>query len=356
MKIISHYLGKTVISSILLVIIILIGVEAFIEFTREFPDIGTGSYNLLQVFAYVPMILPTDIYQLFPMAGLLGSIIGLGLLASHSEIIVIRTCGVSIARITIAVLKAAVLLSLFMLLVGEVLAPMLQHKATANKTIAISSGQALLTQQGIWLKDQNNFIHINKVLSDGHLESITRYNFDEQNKLKLISFAKGAEYKSGQWIFNEVAQTNFNDNNTTSNSFFSTQQWGMKLKPRLVGLTSADTEQKSLPELYRYIKYRKLSGLSAANYEFTFWQRIFQPLASLVMIILAIPFVFGPLRSSTMGLRMLYGAVVGFAFYIINQFTGPLSVVYQIPPIIAALLPTLIFAVCGWILLNKLRL
>lgn len=355
MNIISKYLAKTTIQSILLVSLILFGIEAFIRFTREFPDLGTGSYNLAQVFAYVPMILPTDVYQLFPMAGLLGSIIGLGIIASHSELIVIRSSGVSISQITTSILKAAIILSLFMLIIGEFLAPLLQHKAVVNKTTAISNGQALLTQQGIWIKDQSNFIHINKVLSDGHLETITRYNFDEQNKLKLISIAKSAKYQDGQWLFSDVDQTTLNDNNnTTTSTSFTTQQWNIKLKPRLLGLTSVDTEQKSLPELYRYIKYRKLSGLNAANYEFRFWQRIFQPLSIITMIILAIPFVLGPLRSSTMGLRMLCGAITGFAFYILNQFIGPLSMVYQIPPILAALLPTLIVASTGWILLRRL--
>lgn len=353
-RIIDYYLGKTVIGTIFLVVLVLLGVEAFIEFTREFSDIGSGYYDLTQVIAYVTMVLPTNIYQLFPMAGLLGCVVGLGLLASHSELIVMRVAGVSISGIALAVLKAALFLSLLMLLVGEVVAPILQHKAAVNKAEAVSGGQALLTQQGVWLREQGNFVHVRTVVSYERMEGITRYSFNLANQLQLLSFASSADYHNGKWVFNDVTQTNLNGNHVAV-THFATQQWGLKLKPRLFDLTSLDTEQKTLPQLWRYIESMKQSGLNAANYEFDFWQRIFRPITTLVMIVLAIPFVFGPLRSSSMGLRMLIGAVIGFAFYIFNQFIGPFSIVYQIPPVFAALLPTLVFAAISALLLRETR-
>lgn len=355
MKIISRYLAKTVVSNIFLVILVLLGIEIFIEFTREFPDLGNGSYNLLQVMSFVPMILPADIYRLFPMAGLLGTIIGLGILASSSELIIIRSCGVSLTKITLSIFKTALILSLIMLFIGEGIAPILQHKAVANKTIAISNGEAFLTQKGLWLKDGNNFIHINQVLDNGYLQGITRYNFSPKNNiLNSISFAEKAEYKNNVWLFQNITQTNLDqDNNSTNSTTIEQDEWNLKLKPRLLSLSSTDNEQKSLSELYHYITYRKQSGLTTTNDEFTFWQRIFQPLATLVMMLLAIPFVFGPLRSATMGLRMLAGVVVGFTFYIINQFIGPFSIVYQIPPILASFLPIVIFAFGGWYFMRK---
>lgn len=352
MQIVTKYIGKTIISYILLIVLILLGLQIFLEFTREFPDMGTGYYGLLQVLLYVVMMLPLDIYQFFPMAGLLGSIIGLGLLASYSELVIMRVSGISLLMITRDVLKAALFLTVIMMVVGEVLAPLAQHAATANKARAMSGGQTLLTRQGIWVRSGKNFVHVDKVLPEGKLEGVTRYLFDDSGKLLLASFAADSVYKDGQWIFNHVVQTNFADESTNS-SHIETQQWGFDLSPRLLGLTAIDTDQKSLPELHSYIKYRAHSGLGADNYKFIFWQRIFQPLATLVMIILAISFVFGPLRTVTMGLRMLIGIMVGFCFYIVNQFLGPMSVVYQVPPIIAAILPTILFAIAGGVLLMR---
>jgi lipopolysaccharide export system permease protein len=233
------------------------------------------------------------------------------------------------------------------------LAPWLQHKATVNKALAISGGQALLTRQGVWLKDNSNFIHIQKVLSGGHLQEITRYSFDENNKLTSLEFAAEANYQHGQWTCNKVVTTNIEDG-ATSSAQFDTQPCAMKFKPRLLSLTASDSEQKTLLELRRYIKYLHQGGLDSSSYEFTFWQRVFQPLAIVVMIMLAVPFIFGPLRSATMGLRMLAAIVIGFTFYIFNQFIGPFSVVYQMPPLLAALSPTLLFSLFGWLLLRRL--
>ncbi|MCL5260143.1 MAG: LPS export ABC transporter permease LptG [Gammaproteobacteria bacterium] len=354
MKIFEKYLGKTVITYVFIVALVLLAVRAFIEFSNEFPDIGSGNYGILQVFLYVPMMLPLDVYEFFPMAGLLGCILGLGLLASHSELIVMQCSGLSLVKITWAVVKAAILLVAIMFFVGEVLAPIAERIAIENKTTAVSGGQTYFSKEGVWVKSETNFVHIDKVLTNGKLEGVTRYALDDNYNLELISFAENASYQDNQWTFYNVAQTNFVDNKTVA-THFPEQNWGFKLKPRLLDLTTFDPNQKSLVALYSHVKARKQSGLDATHYEFIFWQRIFQPLASLVMILLAIPFVFGPLRSATTGLRMLAGVMLGFAFYILNQFAGPMSAVYHVPPFVAALFPILCFFVIGGLLVLRAR-
>lgn len=351
MLIIHKYLSKTIIHTTGLVVLLLVGLEAFIEFTREFHDMGTGYYGLMQVLAYVPMILPTNVCELFPMAGLLGCIMGLGMLASHSELVVLRASGISISNIAKVVLKCAAFLAVIMFVVSEFIAPMLQEKANTYKTEALGGGQTLVTTNGIWIHNNNNFIHIKKISPNDKIESVTRYAFNGDNKLLLASFAESGEYKNGQWIFHNVTQTNFQDNTTTTQTL-SEQQWGFALNPKLLGVTSVDTDQKTLLELHTFIKYLKQSGLNYTQYEFIFWQRILQPFATLVMIMLAIPFVFGPLRNATMGLRMLTGITLGFSFRILNQFVGPLCMVYQIKPFIAAIMPTIIFFVFGVALIH----
>lgn len=352
--ILSKYIGKTVIGTILIVILVLIAVEVLIEFTHEFPDIGTGYYGWLQVLQYVPMMLPQDVYQLFPMAGLLGSLVGLGVLASHSELIVMRASGMSLLQITLAVLKAALLLTFVMLFIGEILAPSIQHKAMENKSAAISKGQTYLTSQGIWMRSKNDFLHIDTVTPDKHLKSVLRYKFDEQHRLLVASFAEDGSYENGSWIFRNVAETEFFDGKVGS-SHFAEQQWDLSLNPRLLGISNIDAEQKSLLQMYKYIKYRKQSGLNAERYEFIFWQRVFQPLAILVMIFLSVPFIFGFLRSQTMGLRIVIGAAFGFGFYMINQFIGPMTVVYHLPAPIVAIMPSIFFAALGYVLLLRVK-
>jgi lipopolysaccharide export system permease protein len=354
MRIITKYLGTTIITYILLVMLLLLGLLAFIEFMREFTYVGTGYYGLLQVLAYVSLMMPSGVYQFFPMAGLLGCVIALGLLASHSELIVMRAAGVSLVNITAAIAKAAIVLIIIMLVIGEVLAPIAQKIAIEHKDMAMSGGQILLTRQGVWVRSGSNFIHIDLVSSDRELQGVTRYEFDANHKLKTASFAESGAYKDGKWMFKNILQTTFADEKTR-NATFPEQQWELTLDRRLIGMAHIDPDQKSLLQLYSYIKHRKQSGLNAEDYEVIFWQRVFAPLATLIMILLAIPFVFGPLRSTTMGLRMLVGVVVGFGFHILNQFVGPMSVVYQIPPVLAAILPSIMFAFIGGVLLFRAK-
>lgn len=354
-SILSTYIAKTVIGSILIVVAVLTAIELFSEFTREFSDIGIRNYTIWQAFQYVPLMLPQDIYLIFPMAGLLGSLVGLGVLASHSELIVMRASGLSIIQITYAVLKAALMLALAMIVVGEILAPIAQHKAVERKANAMSGGQALMTPQGLWLRNQDNFIHIDKVAPDGSLQSIVRYQFDKEGRLATASFAAYGYYDDTQgWMFNDVHETEFlNDRVTTSS--FKNQHWDLSLSRRLMGLTNMDPEQQSLPQIYKYIEARQKNGLNTNRYQFIFWQRVFQPLSILVMILLSVPFVFGVLRDAPMGVRIVIGSVCGFAYYITDQFIGRFAMVYNLPAILAALLPILLFAGVGYALLKKIN-
>lgn len=350
--ILSNYISKTLIVSTLTVLLVLAGLEIFIEFVHEFPDIGVGNYGWLQTLHYVPMLLPQDLYLLFPMAGLIGSLIGLGVLASHSELILMRVSGMSLKSIVLVVLKTALLLLIIMAVVGEGVAPISQHKARVYKSVAMSKGQALFTKRGIWMHNKNNFIHVGEVLPNGKLRAILRYVVDARQQLVTASFAKQGYYHGGEWIFTDVAETKFGDHAAESN-IYPEQRWELKINPRFLGLTNIDTEQKSLLELYRYINYQQKIGLSSERSAYIFWQRLLQPLSSIVMIFLAVPFIFGHLRNKTMGLRIVIGAICGFGFYLVNQFVGPLVLVYHIPPALAALVPSLLFAAFGGFLLRQ---
>lgn len=354
MKILQRYIGTTVITTILTVVLVLTSLELFIEFTNEFSDMGTGSYGLLQVLVYVGMRLPADIYQFFPMAGLLGSLIGLGLLASRSELIVMRASGVSIIKITWAVIKAAFLIMIVAIFLGEVVGPFAQHAATSYKTKVMTSGQAIYTKHGTWMRDGQDFIHIGNIIGEEKLQNITRFQFDDKRNLRTTSFAKQGVYKHHKWIFKNISESIFTKNKVT-NKYYAEQRWKLKFNARLLSLVNLNTDQRSLPQLYSYIRYLRGSGLQANRYEFDFWQRVLQPLATLVMILLSIPFIFGPLRTVTMGVRILAGITTGSLFYLVNQFIEPISTVYQLPPLIVASVPIVLVAILGMVLIYRVK-
>lgn len=350
MKILNTYIGKSVLSSILLVLLILLGVESFLELASELKDVGKGNWHFLQAASNVPLMLPTDIYELFPMAALIGSLMGLGRLANQSELIVMSAAGMSHWQIMRALLITSVMLLVVISFIGEGLAPMTQHLAKEYKTLSLSAGQTFKSASGVWFRDGPNFIFVRDIYVDNRLIDITRYHFDDNKRLTLISHAYKGTFKQGHWYFKDVHQSQIFPDHVVSRTI-PLQTWDIKLDKRLLGVSNISPNQMSLKRLYSYIKYRRQNDLGMGMYEFEFWKRLTQPFSSLVMVFLAIPFIFGPLRSVSMGLRVVIGVVVGFSFYILNQFFGPLSQVYQIPAIVAAVLPTITFALLGTFLL-----
>lgn len=352
MKITDRYIGRTVINATLLVAILFIGLSVFISLIRQLDDIGTGAYGLFAVIKYVILDLPQQVYVVFPIISLVGIMLGLSMLANHSELTILRASGVSLNQIVMAVLKASMVLLVVATLLGEWLAPMAEHAAADYKELLTSNGQTLTTREGTWMRDGENFIYIRLIINNTHLEGITRYQFDQQRKLAEVSYAKSGAYENHQWIMQDVVSSKINLQQVTSQRV-ATATWKLSINPQLLRIAIVDPAAMSLPQLYNYMHYLKTNNLNSDEYTLPFWQRVFRPLATIVMMLLAIPFVFGSLRTVTISLRLVVGIMVGFVFSLTNQFFGPISVVYQWPPVLAALLPTLIFAVAAYWLLRR---
>lgn len=353
MKILNRYVGLQVVGAILLVLFILLGVETFTTFVTQMGDIGKGDYGVVQALFYVPMLLPWYMYDFFPVAALIGGLIALGRLASQSELIVMRAAGVSKLQILWTVVKATLILLIIVTAIGETIAPSLKAYATDYKTAAKNAGVSATNRQGVWIRDGNSFIHIDTVLPGGHVEGVTRYQFNG-HVLTQSTYAKSGVFQNGKWQFENVKTTSFTPEKTTS-YFAKHEVIDVNINPNLLGVAEVKTDQASVVDLYNYIHYLKASGLLSTEYEYEFWKRLLKPFITIVMIALAVPIIFGPLRTVTMGLRVMIGVIIGFCFYTINEFFGPFSMVYQIPPIWAAAIPLLIFALADVFLMWRTR-
>lgn len=347
MRIINNYIGRTIIGTTAIIFIALISMDFFIQLMNEVGEIGHGNYGMAQALLYVLLVLPRDIYQLFPMVGLIGCLMGLGILAGNSELVVMRAAGVSLWQITRAVLMAIILMVFFVTILGEAISPQAIFYAESLKASERSGGQAMATKQGIWLRDGSDFVHIKAVEMADQLIGVTRYQFNQQHRLTNITYADKAVYQHKIWQLQNISASIINPDNTVSVQKQDAAQWKMHLNPDVLKVAQIDADEMSINKLYELIQYRKQNGLRYNTVSLSFWQRIFQPLATCVMMLLAIPFIFGPLRSATMGLRLVAGIIVGFSFYILNQLFGPISIVYMFPPILAAIVPMLLFAGVG---------
>lgn len=350
MTILQRYIAKTMLLYSALVVLVVIGLSYFIQLLTELHDVGTGDYSITQALIYAFFRLPYSIYQFSPMLILLGGIVALGLLAQQQEIMVMRASGVSKKQLMKSVAFASLILILIATLLGECLAPQANYIAVKRKEIAQNGGQAVATQSGVWLHEGNNFLHIERMMGKKHLEGVTRYEFDASHHLLASYFAKSLDYENGQWQLHDMVKTKFKNDQTVS-EHFSEGTWDLALNPNLLHVGLIDPAEMSLVYLTKYSTHLKQNGLQATSFQFEFWKRIFQPLSTLVMMLLAVPFLLTAPRSMTMGWRMLLGVMIGFAFYILNSFLGQFSVVYQISPLIAAIFPTILVAVVGYFFL-----
>lgn len=355
MRILDRYIGNSVIIATGLVVLTLLGIEMFIEFIAELPSLGVKHYDILSVFTYVGLQMPSDLYQLFPIAGFLGSLIGLGRLAATSELIVMRAAGVSISRIAFAVVKTALAMLIVVTLIGEWPAPALQYRALQFKQERMQRQINLWSDTGLWLHQGTAFVHVGAILSSTEIADVIRFDFDKKNHLLSTLSAKRAILENDQWKLQDVGITEFKGNETYAASS-AEKSLGFTFQPDLLQKKmQRDTDQQTIVGLWENIQYRRQAGLLADELESAFWRRALQPLTTVVMICLGVPFIFGSLRSVSMSARVLTGIIVGFVFYILNQFLGPIALLYQWPAWIAGALPVAFFLLIYAILLSKIR-
>lgn len=355
MNLIDRYLGKTILHTIFLVLFAIAGIEFFILMIGEFGDIGHHQYTIFSALVFVCLNLPEQIYQLFPMAGLLGMLMAFGMMANHSELVILQSAGMSPLRITASALKTLLILLIAISALGEVIAPKATGYANTFKSTLLQGDQAKTGAfYDLWLRIQNNFVHIHEIDQQQNLFGITWYQFDDQNNLTLASLAKTAHYQNDQWIAQDVQQT-----------FFTSKKTLVQREPNIVAPFSMtpkilldmteNPNDLSLGALHQSMEFHSHSHSESNAFQFAFWRRIIQPFASLVMMLLAIPFIFGPLRSASNSLRLVVGISVGFCFYYMNQFFGPVILLLHWSPLIGAMLPTILFGCVGIGMLYKLR-
>lgn len=355
MNVLERYIGKTILASIMLTLFMLVGLGAIIKFVEEFRAVGQGNYDGLHAAYYTILTIPKDIETFFPIAALLGSLMGLGGLASRSELVVMQSAGFSRFRIGLAVMKTAIPLMIITMVMGEWGVPQTEQYARNMRSIAQSGGSMLATQGGFWAKDGNNFIYIRRINNEKNLNNILIYQF-EQRELKSILRADKAVYtdKDG-WILQKVQKSTIGKE-TIQQAKEKDQVWKTSITPSKLGIVSLKPESLSISGLADYVGFLKETGQDPKRFEITFWRKVFQPISMAVMMLLAISFIFGPLRSSTMGAKIVIGILAGFVFYVSDIVFGNLSLVFSWLPVpIGALIPSLLCLSVVWWLLNKKR-
>ncbi|EOU2463925.1 LPS export ABC transporter permease LptG [Vibrio navarrensis] len=352
-KILDLYIGRTIVATTSLVLVTFVGLSGIIKYVEQLRKVGKGAYDLLHALYFVVLSIPRDIEMFFPMAALLGALIGLGMLASSSELVVMQAAGFSKLDIGLSVLKTAIPLMLVVMTLGQWGAPEAQKLARDLRAFALSGGSIVSVRSGVWAKDANDFIFIGKV-DDDKLYGLNMWRFDADKKLQAVVFAEEVDYlQDNRWLMRYVQITNMQDEKVITKQSLEQMDWETSLAPDKLAVVTVKPEELSISGLYDYVTYLKTSEQDASRYELAFWRKITQPISIGVMMLMALSFIFGPLRSVTMGARVLSGVIAGFAFYISSEFFGPLSLVYGISPVFGAIAPSIVFLTIAVMLLNR---
>ncbi|MDB5996631.1 MAG: permease [Pseudomonas sp.] len=345
----DRYIGSSVFVAILAVLGIILGLATLFAFIDEMSDV-TDTYTLTDVLSYVLLTAPRRLYDMLPMAALIGCLIGLGSLASNSELTIMRAAGVSIGRIVWAVMKPMLVLMLVGVLIGEYIAPATESTAQANRSLAQGSGDAQSAKHGLWHRQGDEFIHVNSVQPNGLLYGVTRYRFDKERHMLSASFSKRAEFDKDHWQLSDVTTTVFHERSTEVVTA-PVERWEIALSPQLLSTVVMAPESLSITGLWGYIHYLADQGLNNGRYWLAFWVKVLQPLVTAALVLMAISFIFGPLRSVTLGQRVFTGVLVGFTFRIVQDLLGPSSLVFGFSPLFAVLVPAAVCALAGvWLL------
>lgn len=345
----DRYIGAQVFVAILGVLGIIVGLALLFAFIDELRDLEE-SYGLFDALWYVLLTAPRRLYEMLPMAALIGCLIGLGSLASNSELTIMRAAGVSIGRIVWAVMKPMLVLMLAGVLIGEYLAPYTENQAQASRAMAQGGGDAQSAKRGLWHRQGQEYVHINAVQPNGVLLGVTRYQFDENKRMQSASFARRAQYQGDHWLLEGVATTHFRERSSEVVKQ-DTERWNIALTPQLLGTVVLAPEALSITGLWGYIHYLAEQGLNNSQYWLSFWTKVLQPLVTAALVLMAISFIFGPLRSVTLGQRVFTGVLVGFVFRIAQDLLGPSSLVFGFSPLFAVLVPAAVCALVGlWML------
>ncbi|MFW2440770.1 MAG: LPS export ABC transporter permease LptG [Arenicellales bacterium] len=352
MNILDWYLGRTILKYTSMVIFVLVGLFMFIQFLDEITRVGTGNYGFIDMMVFLILSTPRVIYEIFPMAALLGTMLGLSSLAVDSELIVMRAAGMSIMGISGSVMKSSSVIILSAVLIGEFITPFAETQAQRGRSEALQKSVSQHSDFGLWMRDDNSIIQVGEMLPDLKLLNVKIFEFDGEGNMRAAAVADSGKFDDDQWVLYNLRQSVLSDKGIKT-IHLKSANWHSKLGPKVLKVFLVRPEQLSAVDLDRYIKHLKQNSQNTDRYELAFWQKISAPMAIIVMVLLGIPFVFRSVRSGGVGGTLFLGIMLGLIFFAMAKGFGFLVLIYGIPPLAGAFVPLLIFLGIALVMLRK---
>lgn len=351
--VLGRYVIAHVLAGTLLVLLLLVALDAVFAMIGELGDVGRGSYGLWEAVAYVLLTLPRRIYEMVPTAALLGSLLWLGNLASNSELTAMRAAGVTLGRLVSWVLQGGLIVVLGMVALGELVAPGAEARGQNLKTFAFDE-RLTVSRIGLWARDGNRIVHAETVLPGNRLADVRVIEMNADGEVTAITTARRASFENGGWVLSEVLRSQLSESGVRAESV-AEERVERLLAPEYLGVLVIEPRQMAALDLFSYIAYLRENRLDSAPYEVAFWQRLTMPASTWVMLLLAIPFLFGRQREGGAGRRLFIGVVLGVSFVLVMRVMTHMGMVYDLPPWLAASAPLWLFLAIALVALSRTK-
>ncbi len=346
MKLLTRYLGREIYFSIALVFGALILLFAFLDLIHEM-NIMQGQYGIGYVLLFVALTIPGHVYELFPVAVLIGTIVALVNLANHSELTIYRASGASLPDMLRALGKIGLPLVMLSFVCGEYIAPPSEQLAQKLRLKAFNSHTVQTFRSGVWIKDDQSFVNVKSVYSSTLLNDVSIYQFDDSYHLtRILNAEQGRFVKTGIWELNKVRETQFSPAGVTTASHPS-QVWQSQVNPNVFSVLMVVPEQMSASDLYEYSSHLRDNHQQSARYEIAMWGKLIYPLAVWVMMVLALPFAGHQHRSGNASRKIFLGIVLGLLFHFIGRLFASIGALNDWQPFLSASAMSLLFLLLG---------
>ncbi len=355
MNILDRYLYRTVLLYTAMAMAVLLTLGALFVFISQQNDIGVGSYSAGDAFLFTMLNLPQQAFELLPIGALIGALMGLGHLASGSELVVTRASGVSVWRIAWPVGLAGLTLAVLMYCIGEYAAPPMAQFAKREKTTDKLADVSFAGSSSAWVKDGNLILRVQTGEVDRAFGGVSLFQLDGPTKLRSIERAARISVADpGRWRLHNVATSRFADDRVSGETVSETTMKST-VNPEFLGLAATDPQLLTLRGLASYIDHLRRNSLETAPYQIGYWSRIARLFAVIVVSLLALPFVFGPLRTTGAGTRTVIGVLLGVVFFLITGTVEKGGQLFGLNPALVGWLPTAAIGLCTLIAISRTR-
>ncbi|MGG7603101.1 LPS export ABC transporter permease LptG [Massilia sp. BKSP1R2A-1] len=381
MTILQRYFAVSIIQAVSFVAVAFLGLISFMDLSGELPSVGKGGYDFQNALMYVLLQMPGNVYQVMPVAALIGTIYTMAQFASSSEFTIMRASSMSTRTAASMVFKVGILFVLVAFVFGELITPRTAPLAERVRLAAKGSTLSAEFRSGMWTKDSihtegvkgpvigTRFFNVRQIRPDGQLVDVRLYEFDPNMRMRALITATGGRYQGNNtWRLTGVSETLFSNSRAlpapgtprpegqslqaafgqetlaVSTRKLESLELASEITPKILSVSRSDPERMSANELAVYTRHLAENRQETDRFKVAFWKKIIDPLSILVLMALALPFAYLHTRSGGVSLKIFVGIMIGVSFLLLNALFSHLGVLTALPAFFTAAAPSILFS------------